>query len=85
MVKKIKVSVELFGVHRELARVDRLELPVAEKSLVRDALEYLRGRYPAIILEEHSILVTVNHEIAALDAPLKADDTICILPHIGGG
>jgi molybdopterin converting factor small subunit len=81
----VKVSVELFGIHREVARLDRVELPLGEESLVRDALEYLRGRYPAITLEEHSILVTVNQEVAPLDAPLKPDDIICILPHIGGG
>lgn len=85
MVNNMKVSVELFGIHRESARIDRIELPLGEKTLVRDALEYLRVKYPAITLEEHSILITVNHEIAPLDTPLKANDTICILPHIGGG
>jgi molybdopterin converting factor small subunit len=85
MVKNIIVSVELFGMHREITGLDRVELPLGEKTLVRDVLEYLRRKYAAISLEEPSILITVNHEVTSLDWPLKAGDTICILPHIGGG
>jgi molybdopterin converting factor small subunit len=85
MMDNMTVSVELFGIHREITGQDRIELPLGEKTLVRDALEYLRRKYPAITLEEHSVLVTVNQEVAPLDAPLNPSDTICILPHIGGG
>ena len=79
------VTIELFGIHREMAGIEKIELPVGEKTLVRDALEHVRDKFPSISLKEHSILVTVNHEVASLDRPLKANDTICILPHIGGG
>jgi len=81
----LTVTIELFGIHREIAGIDKIELPVGEKTLVRDALDYIREKYPSISLKEHSILVTVNHEVASPDRPLKANDTVCILPHIGGG
>jgi molybdopterin converting factor small subunit len=81
----LKVTVELFGVHRQIAGIDKIELPVGERVLVGDALDYIREKYPSISLVEHSILVTVNHQVASLDRPLKPNDTICILPHIGGG
>ena len=79
------VTIELFGIHREIAGIEKIELPVSETMLVRDALQYIREKYPSVSLKEHSILITVNHEVASLDRPLTANDTICILPHIGGG
>ncbi len=79
------VLIELFGMQREIAKIDRVKMPITEKTLVRDALEYVRNRYPALTLDEDSILTTVNHELSPLDRPLRANDTICILPHIGGG
>jgi len=79
------VTIELFGIHREIAGIDKIKLPVGEKTLVSDALDYVRKKFPAISLKEYSVLITVNHEVASPDRPLKADDTVCILPHIGGG
>jgi len=79
------VLIELFGMQREIARTGKVKMPITDNTLVRDALEYIRNRYPALTLDEHSILTTVNHELSPLDRPLKANDTICILPHIGGG
>jgi molybdopterin converting factor small subunit len=79
------VAVELFGVHREAAGTDRLEFPVGENALVRDVIAYIGEKFPFISLDEPSILVTVNHEVASRDRPLQPGDNICILPHIGGG
>ena len=70
------VTIELFGVLREIAGIDKIELPVGEKTLVGDALEYVRQKFPSISLKEHSVLITVNHEVASPDRPLKANDTV---------
>jgi molybdopterin converting factor small subunit len=79
------VLIELFGTQRDTAKIDKVNMPITEKTVVRDALEYVKNKYPALTLDEGSILTTVNHELAPLERRLKANDTICILPHIGGG
>jgi len=60
-------------------------MPITEKTPLRNALEYVRQLYPDLVLDEKLILMTVNHELASPDRLLKSNDTVCILPHIGGG
>jgi molybdopterin converting factor small subunit len=79
------VLIELFGMQRDIAKIEKVDMYITEKTLVRDALEYIRKLYPDLLLDENSILTTVNYELAPPDRLLKANDTICILPHIGGG
>jgi molybdopterin converting factor small subunit len=81
----MSVSIELFGMHRDIAQIEKVAMPITEKTKVRDALDYIRNKYPKLTLDKDSILTTVNHELAPPDRLLKADDTICIIPHIGGG
>jgi molybdopterin converting factor small subunit len=79
------VSIELFGIQRDIARIEKVIMPITEKTPLRVALEYIRKLYPDMVLDENMILMTVNHETASLDRLLKSNDTVCILPHIGGG
>jgi molybdopterin converting factor small subunit len=81
----MSVLVELFGVQRDIARTDKISIPVHEAAIVRDVIKYVRKNYPALSLDEHSVLATVNHELASLDKSLKANDIVCFLPPIGGG
>jgi molybdopterin converting factor small subunit len=81
----MNVLVELFGVQRDIAQTDNIHMPITGKTLVRDVIVYMRERYPALPLDEHSVLATVNHELASLDKGLKANDIVCFLPPIGGG
>ena len=79
------VSIELFGVHRDIAKIDKVNMPITEKTIVRDAIEYVANKYPALSIDKDSILITVNHELAPLDKLLRPNDMIYILPYIGGG
>jgi molybdopterin converting factor small subunit len=79
------VSIELFGIQRDIAKTGKLSMPITEKTPLRNALEYVRQLYPDLVLDEKLILMTVNHELASPDRLLKSNDTVCILPHIGGG
>jgi molybdopterin converting factor small subunit len=79
------VFVELFGIQRDIARTDKLVIPIVKAALVRDVIEYMRKKYPALHLDEHSVLVTVNHELASPEKNLEANDIVCFLPPIGGG
>jgi molybdopterin converting factor small subunit len=79
------VSIELFGIQRDIAKIEKVIMPITEKTPLRNALEYIRKLYPDLVLDENMILMTVNHELASLDRVLKSNDTVFILPHIGGG
>ena len=70
---------------RAVAGTDRIEMAITGKTSVNDALEYVRGKYPRLELDEGMVLVTVNQEIAPRDQVLKADDIISFLPFISGG
>ena len=79
------VTIELFGMHRDIVKIEKVDMPITEKTKVQDALDYIREMYPQLTLDKDSILATVNHAMALPDRLLKANDTICIIPHIGGG
>ena len=79
------VTIELLGMQRTIAGASSIKMPITGKSKVDDALEYVRGNYPQLKLDEGMVLVTVNQEIAPRDQVLKADDIISFLPFISGG
>jgi molybdopterin converting factor small subunit len=79
------VTIELFGIFRDVARTDKIEMTITGKTQVRDALEYIGSKYPALALDRASILISVNSEVATPERLLRPDDVICFLPHIGGG
>ena len=54
MVKNMLVSIELFGVQRDIAKIDKLNMPITEKTIVHDAIEYVRNKYPALSLDKDS-------------------------------
>ncbi len=81
----MKVLIEFFGTHRSVTKIDKVEMPINGGTHVRDAINFVRNKYPDLPIEEASIMVTVNHELASQDRLLRADDNVCILPHIGGG
>lgn len=81
----MQVSIEFLGNQRIITRKDSIELPITEKMTVNDALEYVRQRYPALLLYEGMVLITVNEMIASLDRILSTTDIISFLPPISGG
>jgi molybdopterin converting factor small subunit len=79
------VSIKFLGMQRLLTNTDSIDMPITDKTMVNDALEYVRQQYPSLPLEEGMVLVTVNLEIATLDRILRDKDTISFLPLIAGG
>ena len=79
------VSIKFFGTQRTITKTDSIDMPIAEKTRVTDALEYIRHRYPELPLDQKTLLITVNQEQASLDTMLKPNDIISFLPSIGGG
>jgi molybdopterin converting factor small subunit len=78
-------SIEFLGMQRVVTKTNSIDMPINERTRVNDALEYVRQRYPELHLDEGTVLITVNHEIASRDRVLKASDTVSFLPYIGGG
>jgi len=79
------VSIKFLGMQRTVTNTDSINMPITDKTRVNDALEYVRQQYPDLPLEEGTVLVTVNLEIATLDRILRDKDTISFLPLIAGG
>jgi molybdopterin converting factor small subunit len=79
------VSIKFHGMQRVVTNTDSLDMPITEKTRVNDALEYVRQKYPALHLEEGTVVVAVNLEIASLDRILQDNDTVSFLPNIAGG
>jgi molybdopterin converting factor small subunit len=81
----MKALVEFLGTQRIVTKRSSLDIPIAEKTRVIDALEYIKQRYPDLPLDDETIIITVNQEIVSPDKILKANDIISFLPLIGGG
>ena len=79
------VSIKFHGMQRIVTDKDSLDMPITEKTRVNDALEYVKQLYPGLHLEEGTIIVAVNLEIASLDRILRDNDTVSFLPNIAGG
>jgi len=79
------VSIEFFGLHRDIAKISKITMPITENTLLRHAIDHVKKLYPEMILDENMVLLTVNQELASPDRLLVSNDTVCILPHIGGG
>ena len=81
----MRISIEFLGMQRLVTKTPGTDIPITEKTRVRDALEYIKQKYPALHLDDEMLLVTVNQEMASPDRILKANDTVLFLPLIGGG
>jgi molybdopterin converting factor small subunit len=79
------VSIKFLGMQRIVTNTDSIDMPITEKTRVNDVLEYVRQKYPALHLEEDTVVVAINLEIASLDRILRDNDTVSFLPNIAGG
>jgi molybdopterin converting factor small subunit len=79
------VSIKFHGMQRLITNTDSIDIPITGKTRVNDALEYVKQKYPALHLDEGTIIVSVNLEIAPLDRVLRDNDTVSFLPNIAGG
>ncbi len=81
----MQVSIEFLGNQRIITKIDSIDMPLAEKMTVNDALKYVRQQYPELSLDEGTILITVNKRIASLNRVLSTNDIVSFLPPISGG
>ncbi len=74
------VRVRLFAGLRERAGTDELELDLPDGARVADALARLDDVAGGL-----SVVMAVNREYAAADAPLEAGDELALIPPVSGG
>ena len=76
----MQVRVLLFAGLRERAGASSVELDLPEGALVRDALDRMRA-----VADGVPVVMAINQEYAAADAPLHAGDELALIPPVSGG
>ena len=76
----MRVRVRLFAGLRDRAGSGELELDLPDGARVSDALERL-----ADVAGDMRVVMAVNREYAAPDAPLAAGDELALIPPVSGG
>lgn len=81
----MRVHVLFFGMLRDLAgkSSDWLELP--DGALVGDVLSHYASQSPQMEKAVGSLAVAVNQQYARVEARLKSDDEVALLPPVSGG
>ena len=81
----MRITVLYFAVFRERLNRDDEPLELAAGSCVRDAIETLAGRHPAIAALRGKFRVAVNEEFADDDRALLDGDEVALIPPVAGG
>ena len=76
----MRVTVRLFAQLRERAGAGSLELDLPDGARVRDALAAIGDLAAGL-----PVVMAVNREYAAEDAPLSPDDELALVPPVSGG
>ncbi|MFC5411022.1 MoaD/ThiS family protein [Larkinella bovis] len=79
-----RVSVQLFGITREIVGASALTLDLPPSGQVNELLTQLKTQYPALN-GLRSLLVAVNGEYAEASQPLHPNDEIALIPPVSGG
>lgn len=78
----MEVTIRLFAMLRERAGAAELRLDLPEGARVRDALA---APQVAALAEGLPLVMAVNRQYAAEDAPLAAGDELALVPPVSGG
>ncbi len=81
----MKVRVQFYAQLRDLTGMRELDIELAEGATVRDLLENIYARQPALRLHDKSILIGAGVEFVDRNYPLKPSDEIAIMPPVQGG
>ena len=81
----MRVQVRLFAMLRERAGADSLELELADRATVADALDALRREPSLHGLEAMPLRVAVNREYASGEHPVSPGDELAVIPPVSGG
>lgn len=79
------VKVSLFATLRQKAGLSQLELELPAGTTVRQLLNLLDERYPAMRVLKVPVYVAVDGEYASADTVLRHGHEIALFPPVSGG
>lgn len=81
------ITIRLFAIYKEKAKVDKIEIDLEKSITVRDLLKIIKERIPAIkdLVMEGKGMVAVNHEVAKPDTIVNDGDEVALIPPVSGG
>ncbi|MDH4619665.1 molybdenum cofactor biosynthesis protein MoaE [Brevibacillus sp. AY1] len=79
------ITILLFAGLAERANQREIQLTLPEQATVRDLLKAVAEQHPALSPLLNSCFVSINHEYAAPDYIISANDEIALLPPVSGG
>jgi MoaE-MoaD fusion protein len=81
----MRIRVLFFGLLKDVAGMATDSVALPEGATVADLLGYYEARIPRLGEMLSSLAVSVNQEYAEVDAGLKENDEIALLPPVSGG
>ncbi|NJN24942.1 MAG: molybdopterin converting factor subunit 1 [Cyclobacteriaceae bacterium] len=80
----VTVNILFFGITKDLAGKQRMQMQLPAKSTVADFKKALYHAHPALI-SMNSMAVAVNSEYAFDDQLIEENDEIALIPPVSGG
>ena len=85
MPSEVKITALLFGMAREVAGSQQVEMGLVDPATVESAFAELTRLHPRLAPMERSLLFAVNEEYADRSRVLVNGDRLAILPPVSGG
>jgi len=81
----MNIHVQFYAQLRDLIGSREMEIDLAEDATVRDLLEKIYSKQPALRCHDKSILIGAGVEFVDRNYALKPGDEIAIMPPVQGG
>ena len=81
----MKIRVQFYAQLRDLIGIPELELELPQGATVRELLENIYEREPALRVHDKSILIGAGLEFVDRNYKLNQDEEIAIMPPVQGG
>jgi molybdopterin converting factor small subunit len=81
----MKVRAQFYSQLRDLARTAQLDVDLPDGATVKDLLEKIYEKAPALRARDKSILIGAGVEFVDRNYKLKPGDEISIMPPVQGG
>ena len=81
----MKIHVQFYAQLRDLIGIRELDVDLAEGATVRELLDQLYAKQPALRSHDRSILIGAGVEFVDRNYKLKPGEEIAIMPPVQGG
>ena len=82
---QMKIRVQFYAQLRDLVGIRELKLELPDGATVRELLENIYGREPALRVHDKSILIGAGLEFVDRNYKLNPGEEIAIMPPVQGG